>query len=337
MMPRFLRIKSTTLFQQAEAERFPQHITILADHTARHADIDVVICSHNQADIVNLIVNNYMKLESDARLHFYLVESSRNPFSFFRLCSGPCITRVQFLSRIPCTEKKEGGRFWASNGVALAAHIGLHFATSKYFFLSHADMMAYKKNFLSFLLSKLSEQTPLASFTQRHILPFTGCMLYDRTMFEMNRSSWLPLHENSYQITSVNSFKDRIDALQWLDVGEQLILDLIQQNRRAFVCASRGGSLDKYEHPLNSAGIDISDLHNAGLPVNYANLVLSRGDFILKYPELAGGQPASWRKCFDDEDDVVFIHQGRGASRNSVHDKREHFKHFLRAFNARNI
>ncbi len=335
MTLRLLRIPRQSLFSSPEGKQFPDRITILADIRRCQADIDVIIGAHEQAEAVNLTVDNFLALEKKTRLHILVIESSRRLSTFWRIRSRPRVSKILILSDPPCTSRKYGGAFWASNGVALAAQLGSYLGSARYAFFSHTDMMGYKENFLSFLLSKLSENIPSASFTQRHVLPFSGCMLFDKNYFRSVNSDWLPKSHNPCCIPALDQLRSRIDHLNWLDAGEEPILSALEHGRQAYVCASRGAARDYYDyygHPLVNYGLSNEEVNQLGVPIRYASLPLSREAFDVKYPEFASNDRV-WRKCFDDQGDVVFIHRGRGASKEREYDGRGDFVSFVREFN----
>lgn len=331
-MLRVLRVSRKALFLSPEGKQFPPKITVLADIKPVQADIDVIIGAHQQPEAVNSTIENYLALEKKARLHILVIESSLSRPSFWKVRNGSNISKVLILSPLRCTSRWLGGRFWASNGAALAAQLGSYLGTARYMFFSHSDMMGYKKNFLSFLLSKLGDDTVLASFTQRHVLPFTGGMLYDKSYFDSMNVDWLPKDKNPYRITGLDQLHDRIDHLSWIDAGEQLVLEALERGKGAYVCASRGLTGDYYGHPLKNYGLTNEGIHLLGVPIQYAPLLLSREEFSVRYPELVGVY-SGWRKCFDDKGDVAFVHRGRGTSKGRRKDHRGDFIFFVRDFN----
>jgi hypothetical protein len=332
-MLKLLRISREALFPSPEGKRFPDRITVLADIKRCRADIDVIIGTHDQPEAVNLTIGNYLALEKKAAIHILVIESSRNPLTFWRIRGGPRVSKVLTLSNLRCTSRKHGGRFWASNGVALAAHLGSYLGSARYAFFSHTDMMGYKENFLSFLLSKLDDNIPLASFTQRKVLPFTGGMLYDKDWFRSMNADWLPREENPYSIPGLDRLRNRLDHLNWIDTGEQLVLEALKRGQGVYVCASRGATGDYYRHALASCGLTNQEVNRLGVPIRYAPQVLSREAFSVKYPEFASLDNAMWRKCFNDAGDVVFVHRGRGTTKAHKDDKRGDFVAFVREFN----
>jgi len=335
----FLQIPSKTLFPSPEGRQFPRKITVLADlrpsQRPSQADIDVVIGSHHQAEAVNLTIENYSLLEREARLHFWVIESSFSAGEFQKIRRGENVSRVLILSPLRATNRRLTRVYYASNGAALAASLGACLGAAPCAFFSHSDMMGYKQNFLSFLATKISDKTVLASFTQRHVLPFTGGMLWEKKFFSSVSGDWLPKRENPYPFPAFAALRAEIPHLSWLDAGEQLVFEALAHGKTAHVCASRGVSGDYFGHPLGHPleqyGVDVRGLESLG--IHYAPLATDRTAFDREYPGLATAVPG-WRKCFDDEGEVVFIHRGRGSrQRGRGKGWRGDFESFLQAFN----
>jgi hypothetical protein len=314
-------------------ENLPSQLLLLTDIKKCTADLDIIIGSHNQSQATNLTIDNYLSLEKNKSLHILVVESSRNPLNFMRIRSGKNISKILILSEIPCTKKQYDSWFWASNGVAIAVQIGMYLGRAKYAFFSHSDMMGYKENFLSFLHSKLSENQPIASFTQRHVLPFSGGMLFDKHYFHNLDVNWLPCKNNPYSISGLDRLRDRIEDLNWTDAGEKLILTALNRGQTAYICASRGATGNYYGHPLQGYNLNNEEVQKSKVPIEYAPDILSSDRFKEKYPELALEKIAMWRKSFDDEGNVIFIHRGRGTTKGKQSDRRGDFISFVREFN----
>ena len=184
-------------------------------------------------------------------MHIIVVESSYSPLAFRKTRAGANISKIFILTPILCTSKLFGGSLRASNSAALAVRLGEYLGNAPYVFFSHSDMMGYKKNFLSFLLSKLDNNTVLACFNQRHILPFAiGGAVYDKNYFNSLNVDWLPKLENPYYVPELDQVYKTFENCGWLDAGEQFVFEIIRQGKRIHVCASRGLTGDYYGHPL---------------------------------------------------------------------------------------
>ena len=334
-MFRIMQIRREKLFLLDQAAIIPPKVSLLADIKEFEADVDVVIGTHGQVEEVNQTIQNYLALEKQLRLRIWVIESSKRSLGFLKIFSSPQVNRILILNSLHHTSRKSG-RFYASNGAAVAAAIGNYLGSAPYTFFSHTDMMGYKLNPFSFLLSKIDAHTPVASFTQRHILPFTGGMLYEKEYFRNISADWPPRSHNPYLMPWLKQFQQLIEPLNWIDAGEQLIFEALSRGRRAYICHSRGSTGDFFGHPLANYGIKNEDLAEFHIGIQYASEKISRERFEEKYPELTLGDNASWRKCFDDLGDVIFIHRGRGNSKGKRNDGRGDFLNFLKKFNRKN-
>jgi len=332
-MYKILRIPREKLFLCPEGNKFPKIITLLVDSANYEADIDIVITTCNQPQAANLVIENYLALEKKTRIHIWVIETSRNFISFLRTKKNPNISRVCIFGNIHAIKCKYENKFWISNAVGFAAQLGSYLGSAPHLFLSHVDMMGCKENFLSFILSKLDGNRPLASFTQRGVLPFTGGMVYRKDYFSDKGVDWLPRNENPFQTNGIENLKELIEALNWIDAGEQLVFEALSHGERGHVCASRGITGDFFGQELKRYKFSNEEAVNAGLSVDYASLVLSREEFIDKYPSLAKEEIGMWRKCFDDSGELVFIHRGRGTVQGKSYDTRGDFISYLKEFN----
>jgi len=330
-MKKIYNISRELLFHSCQRNQFSKWITVIADIKEYHSDIDVIISSHKQHEAINLTIENYSILELKSKLHFYIVETYPGFSNYIRMENQSNISRIQILTPILSINRYFGGSLYASNSAALATQIGCQFSKAQYVFACHNDTMGYKRNFLTYLLSKLNHEVMIASFTQRHLLPFTGCILYNKAFLDTLSVDWLPKKHNSYRIKEMESFRQRINHLNWIDAGEQLIFETLKREKFAYVCSSRGLSKDFFGHPLEYYDIPDDAVKKLGDRIKYASLCLTRDEFRKRYPELSRND-FKWRKCFDDAGDVVFIHRGRGTSSKGK-DLRGDFQRFVRDFN----
>ena len=333
-MWRVLRIPRDVLFRAPEGKRFPERITILTDAREYEADVDVVIGAYRQPDEVNLTVENYLALERKLRVHVFVIEASQHPPVFWTIRGGPQVTRVFILTNPRVTNRRYES-WCGSFSVGLTMQLASYLGRSRYLFFSHTDMMGYQENFLSFLVSKLRSDCPLASFGQRHVIPFTGGMVYEKGYFRDLAVDWLPRRENPFVVPRLDAWRSRIEALNWLDTGEQLVFAALSRGHRVYACASRGTKQDFFGEEMGQYGVSSRDVMVLQAGIECGPEKLDRESFARKYPEFAGDENGMWRKSFDDEGNVVFIHRGRGTSRARVNDQRGAFARFVRAFNQR--
>ena len=117
-----------------------------------------------------------------------------------------------------------------------------------------------------------------------------------------------------------------------MDAGEKPILEALSRGQTAYVCASRGLTGNCYGHPLQEYGIDNEEFKKLAVPIKYAPDTISEDSFRQRYPELALAEISMWRKSFDDDGNVIFIHRGRGTTRRGKKDRRGDFIGFVKDF-----
>lgn len=311
---------------------FPEEVDLYIDREpTEKADVDIVIGTYRNSVAAQLVVENFLLLEKKAKVHVWLVETSGSRQAFDSLPQGERISRVYLNTPLQSTEMRTGGRMAPSNGCGLSAQIGFHFGKARYAFFSHTDMMGYKENFISFLKSKLSDDVPLASFTLRHVYPFSAGAIYDKKFFEESaRADWLPLHENIIANEKLDALASKIPEITWVDAGEQLVRDALDRGKKLYVTESRGASDAWFREPRFWRKIGPKDFEGTG--VQLADMTANRLDCIKNESELFLGC-LGWRKSFDDTGDVMFIHRGRGTSDLT----RGGFFEFLRYFNQKQM
>lgn len=292
---------------------FPDTIDLLVDRfPGAAADVDIIVATYGNPERARLVAENFFLLEKKSRIHIWLVETSGERAAYEALPRDKNISRVYLNTPLDSTEKKTGGRLAASNGCALSAQIGFYLGKARYVFFSHTDMMGYKENFISFLKSKLSDEVPFASFTLRHVYPFTAGAIYDKSFFEeSNRADWLPLHENVIAHEKLDLLKGKIPEMKWVDAGEQLVRDALNRGKKIYVTESRGAYDAWFREARYWKNLAQKDFE--GLGVEIAPIRGKREKFVQNYPELVS-ETVGWRISLDDLGDAVFIHRGRGIS-----------------------
>ncbi len=316
------------LFQSEDMKLYPEKIELYLDIKNPKSEIDIVITAHNLPNLTNLAVQNYLTTEKQSMIHIIVVESSGSAAVFNSLLEHPRVSKILLKTDIRIKGQIHG---YASYGMSLSAQIGLKYSNAPYVFFSHSDMLACKENFLTFLKSKLVNGIRLASFTQRHIIPFTGCMLVQKNLLLEQKLDWIPKNQNTAVVNKFKKVASFIHHFQCVDSGESFVYHEILNENPVHVCASRGGSQDWWKHPLDyyetpSENI-LKELIQSKYPIVYAPLTLSKEEFEKKHGKIiqAGYEgwwlfekPKWWRYSFDDEGDLVFIHHGRGTTLRAV-------------------
>lgn len=325
-------IKINRLFKTEEAlSILPEEIKISHALNLNKADIDVVISGYRFPELTNAVVKNYLYHEKDALINMIVVESSGDLDVFNKLIAGDRVSRVlvhDFRTVHPLLGS-------ASYGMAISSAIGSFLSSSEHVFFSHSDMWACKDNFLSFLRSKLSTQIRLASFTQRHIIPFSGCMLLRRSLLDEPDIDWMVYDTNNFMNRNAPLIKinesGMLSNLMFLDCGEAFIFSELAHNNPVYVCASRGGSDDFWKEPVACLSMESKAVYkivqSSGCPIIYAPLCITKDTFKSKYRYLLKIAQSGffdfknrkfWRYSFDDDGELIFIHHGRGTSTRRV-------------------
>ncbi|MGE4231751.1 MAG: glycosyltransferase family 2 protein [Bacteriovoracia bacterium] len=317
-------------FKTADKDLYPEKINLtckLQNSQARQADVDIIIGSHNLASITNLTIQSYLRYETDLKIHIIVVESSGKDTVFRDIIDHPQVSKV-LLDNISIKGKVHG---YGSYGLALSNAIGIQLSRSPLIFFSHSDMVACKPQFISYLKSKLGPARA-ASFTQRHIIPFVGCMLVTRQLLEERTIDWLPMDENPYlKETGLLPLGEMVTHLNHIDCGEQYIYYELAQHRPIYISASRGGSTDWWKDPMGYYDLAPEALtawvKQTGASLNFGHLNCTKEKFKQKHLDLINAgqegfwvfqKPKWWRYCFDDSGDLIFIHHGRGSTEREV-------------------
>ncbi len=320
------------LFKTEKALKvLPEKITVWHECNFNDAKIDIIINSYNKPELTNATVINYLLLEDKIPINIIIVESSGNKDVYEKLISHKKVSRI-LVEDHKASHPIHGA---GSYGMAISSAIGFYFSQSPYVFFSHSDMVALKKDFLKYLLIELNEEIRIASFTQRHIIPFTGCMLIDRKVVENSKTDWLLYDDNQYIkksefLQNICRMKNRSTNIKcdWIDAGEALIYEEIANNKKVFVSKSFGGTKGLWKTPFDLIGISQKEIEEAGNVIIFAKQNINKSEFKRNYKFVlqAGKKWESfkwflsskknyWRYTIDNNDNLIFIHHGRGTRR----------------------
>jgi hypothetical protein len=321
------------LFKTKEALRvLPEKIAVWHECNLKDAKIDIIINSYNKPELTNKTALNYILLEDKIPINIIIVESSGNMDVFNQLI------KHEKVSKILVEDHKASHPVYGagSYGMAISSAVGYFFSKSHYIFFSHSDMLALKKDFLGHLLSKLNTHTRIASFTQRHIIPFTGCMLINREVIDESESDWLLYDKNPY--IEKSDFLEKLYRLKtenklnipcdWIDAGESYIYEELTKNKQMYVAASFGGTKGMWITPFELLKINEHDVSGIKSLITYGKRDISKSEFQKKYKFVLNAsrkweslkwflnrKKNYWRYSLDDEGDLIFIHHGRGTNR----------------------
>ena len=326
------KIKINQLFKTHTALKvLPDEITVWHDLRLKKAKVDIIINTFNKPELTNQTALNYSLLEDKIPVNIIIVESSGNKNIYQQIKSGNAISKILVEDH----KASHPGHGAGSYGMAISAAIGFYFSKSPYVFFSHNDMLALKKDFLKELLIKLNDTTRIASFTQRHVIPFTGCMLVDRKVIEESKTDWLLYDDNPY--IEKSEFIQKLCKLRlksaklkcnWIDAGEALIYEEIANKKKVYISPSFGGTKGLWKTSFDLIGISSSDVQKAGDFIEYGTLNIDKKTFKKKYQYVlkAGKEWENlqwflsrrknyWRYTVDENGELIFIHHGRGVRR----------------------
>lgn len=332
-------IERDSILFSKERNLFPEsfRINVAAAPDRGAFDADVIVASHGQAREAAMVIENVRLLEGSARIHFIVVETARGVMRATRPRADNDVTVLVLDCDVPVTSRYSGNRLYASFGLALDVALACRFRRSQRQLVLHTDMMGYRRGWVSYLLAYLGHGYRIASMTQRHVMPFTAGMAFDAEHFESLGIDWLPSERSDLQaVPALHALESRIAALSWLDCGERLPLSALANSERCLILPSRGGTGDAWKHPLADLKPPVipADVVVPGLEMAPESTTEER--FRKEYPELMQGPQAYWRRSFDHEGRVLFLHRGRGtSSRRGRKDTRGDFWAFMRAHGQR--
>ncbi|MCF6365447.1 MAG: hypothetical protein L3J35_04520 [Bacteroidales bacterium] len=325
-------INTNKLFKTETALKvLPKTITVWHDLKKQVAKIDIIINGFRKPELTNATALNYLLLEDKIPINVIIVESSGDENIFNQLIKHNKVSKI-LVEDHKASHPEHGA---GSYGMSISSAVGFYFSKSPYVFFSHNDMIALKKDFLEHLLSKLNEKTRIASFTQRHVIPFTGCMLIDRNLVTDSETDWLlydnnPYIERSKFLQDLCSLKENKPMLKcdWIDSGEALIYEEIAKGNNVFVAASFGGTKGLWKTTFDLLGITKRDVEKIGNAIIYENLTTNKKEFKKRYKfVLRAGKKWEnirwflskrknyWRYSINENNDLIFIHHGRGTRR----------------------
>jgi hypothetical protein len=318
-----ITIKSQQLFCTEDAHLYPAEVECVADMRPFNAEIDVIVTAHNFPELTNVTLENYVLLQKDA--HIVVVESSGDDKVFDKLLKHERVSRILLKTDVRIKSREHG---FGSYGMALSAAVGAHLTRAPLLFFSHSDMIACQPNFLSYLRGKLTGGVRLASFTQRHMIPFSGSMLITRELIEEKGLDWLPMNGNPLlpRMPMKTLLPDN-KLLGQIDCGEQYIFSEFAHGRPMYIAATRGGSLDWWKDLFAYFELPTEEIRAKTIAaeprLQLGELRTDRERFAREHADVikAGKdkwyyfeKPKWWRWSFDDEGRLIFIHYGRGTT-----------------------
>jgi hypothetical protein len=325
---------TSSVFKTSNKKLFPEIIDIKGELNSNKADVDIIIASYRFPELTNLTIQNYLKYETNLKINILVVESAGDKKIYDQLIQKKNVSRILISQDV-----KINHRFGTpSFGLALSYQIGQQLGSSKYIFFSHCDMLAIENNFLSYIVSKLNDNTRIASFTQRHIIPFTGCMIAKREAIEELKTDWLPQDNNNYlNVIEGLKFIDKnklTPLIEWIDCGEAILYEELSKDNSIYICSSVGGSDDLQKTPFDYFEANATKtkdiLTKSGIKIVYEKLPEINERFVKKNKKIfkpsigflnSPKKPDKyWRYTVNGEGEIIFIHHGRGTTKREVKD-----------------
>ncbi len=315
------------LKDDASLELYPEEVQIYTEDNFPKTEVDIILPTYNNYQLCNQTIINYLKQERKIDFKIIVVDTGGSLRKSKKIINHDKVFKIIYNDDPSVKPPK----YRASNSLALAASIGLHYSHAPYVFISHDDMFAYKENFLTYLFTKLDNNTRIASFTQRHFIPFTGCMLFKREAFEESKYD-LRVYDNNPFANHTGIVQSLIkagfdDAINWMDFGESVIYNEMMNHRGIYVAPSVGFNYDYWLSPLDNFKISRETFFNIlkeeDVNITYGHLNSDKNEFDNKYSNilevsqsfaLQRNKRKYWRYCFDDTGELSFAHIGRGTS-----------------------
>ena len=326
-------IRRSSLFRSSEGENFPWILHYRVAGIPVRCDVDVIIGSHGQMDYANEIIRNYRNLEKKLKIQFIVVETHPEKFHFQKIIQAEDVIGIWIPKEYTAMIKGAKNKWGASNALALAFELGAYNGKSDSIFFSHSDMMGCRENFISWIHSKLNKSTTMASFSQRHLYPFTAGMIVTRERWENFTYDSLPKDYNRYHFNRELCCKKFISRSQSVDIGEDYVNEILESKERIYISDSYGIKGRPQGHAFYDE-YEIKREEHEKFPKNicYAIAEIDWKQFDKTYPELATQEYSMWRKSFSERGELLFIHAGRGVLTKESGERMD-FLGYLKEFN----
>jgi len=164
---------------------------VLVHDSKEKCDIDIIMPTYKDRKMSAMAAQSFFKFEKDLKIKLIFVDNSGKQYPFDL---GKNQSRVVLIS-VPDRDFKVSGQSGKmSHSNAYALEIGRLFSHSKYTFVCHNDVLAYHKNWLSYLHGKMNK-FKLAAFLRdnsRIKAAHVSGFLYNKEFFEKNKVSFWP-------------------------------------------------------------------------------------------------------------------------------------------------
>tara|TARA_R110001583_G_scaffold60881_1_gene180498 strand:+ start:44 stop:883 length:840 start_codon:yes stop_codon:yes gene_type:complete len=181
--------------------------------------ISIALVSHLSPDMTINAINSFKKY-SDIPIEIFVVDNFSDDETVKKLKEIDDINLI--LNKGDFRSILNGHKDSVLNGVGV--DIASRFIESKYMFVCHNDVMAYKKGWLNYLVSKLDDKTRGAAFCKdngRILAMHVSGYLLDLDLYKKLGPNWYPAWEN---------------GSMYLDVGDHYTQALRDANYDYFIC-----------------------------------------------------------------------------------------------------
>jgi len=149
----------------------------------KNSDVDILMPAFKERTMSQLAARSFFHFEKNLKLRLFFIDPSgkQKPFD-----AGPYQEHTSFIS-IPnehFSVSKKSGKMSHSNAYCL--EVGRQFCTAPYVFVCHNDVLAYREDWLSYLVDKMSAYK-LAAFLRDNVrikAAHVSGFLYTRDYFD---------------------------------------------------------------------------------------------------------------------------------------------------------
>jgi len=190
-------------------------VSILRDDNSK-CDVDIIMPSYKERKMAVLAAKSFSKFEDKLTMRFIFVDNSGEKKRFEGLDNIPYMS-ISIPDEI-FNLTKGAGKMSHSNAYAL--EVGRNYCKAPHVLVCHNDVLAYKKNWLSYLHSKMSDYM-LAGFLRDNIrinAAHVSGFMYDRKFFDDAGVTFWPRKKPER------------------DVGDDFSYYLQKRNMKYFVC-----------------------------------------------------------------------------------------------------
>lgn len=189
----------------------------LLQECKEECDVDIIVPSFKDRLMSVIAAKSFFKFENDIKIKVIFVDVSGKKDLIDLDRNTDRVTLISAPNEKFSVSKTSGAM---SHSNAYSLELGRRFCTSKYVFVCHNDVLAYRKNWLSFLYSKM-DQCRLSAFLRDNIrikAAHVSGFMYDRKFYDRAGVEFWP--------------KDKPER----DVGDDFTYHLQRAGKPYYVC-----------------------------------------------------------------------------------------------------